>query len=144
VTACGKEAWRGADFSAEIDALSGTRLIGRDGKRRSVWLSRLVPQNLVQVSDDRGKKLELGEAGAQLAAGDLDGDGDPELITTLNTLNPAADALSVRTWHSSGKLVERFTTRIASGIRAVATCPLQGSTMAPVVVATSDGLLVIH
>jgi hypothetical protein len=82
-------------------------------------------------------------AGAHVVLADLDGDGTAELATSLDTLKPAEDALVV---YSVGndRLRERFRLAVPSGVRAIGVCPAKVDAMAPLVIATGDGLWLIQ
>jgi hypothetical protein len=82
--------------------------------------------------------------GAGLAVGDLDGDGQPEVLSSAPTLNPASDALRVRTWLDDGSVVDRYTLPVPGGIRALAICPAESAGLRPVVVATTTELWVVR
>src|SRR5262249_35060663 len=108
----------------------------------------------LEVRDDRGHRVGEPTVGAQLAIGDLDQDGEPEIITSLDTLNPMEDAVVVRSWSRvavsaaqpavTPKLREVLRFPVASGVRAIAVCPPDGPGRAPFVVATSDEILVVR
>jgi len=85
-----------------------------------------------------------GSVGAQIALGDLDGDGRPELLTTADTLDASRDALLVRTLAEDGSLREAFRVPVPSGVRSMAICPSEGNALTPVVLATGDGLWVLR
>jgi hypothetical protein len=137
-SACGKKPNPNSS-AGSIDALAGARVVRRDGSSSEVRLSR-QPNAELQI-DVAGKRVPLDEkVGTSLAVGDLDGDGQPELITTLDTLDPSADAVVVRTLTTEGKLVEAFRTSVPAGVRAVAVCPSEGELLKPLVIATGDGL----
>jgi len=145
VRACsGKEAAPGADFGGPLDAIAGARLLGRDGKRKVVYAGRLWQTDTVLVID-QGRRIELKGAGAELAVGDLDGDGDPEIVSSSNTLSPKDDMVTVQTWRSDGKLVERLKFPVSSGVQALAVCSDREETgFVPLVVATGEGLWVVR
>ena len=94
-----------------------------------------------------GARPELATApnrvGAQLALGDADNDGNPELAFSSDTLEPAKDRLTLVTLDGS-KLTPRFELA-APGISAIAICGRrEGPGMAPVLVATGDELWLIR
>ena len=62
-------------------------------------------------------------SGAALALGDVNVDGEPELITSLDTLNPAEDRLVVSSWGSDGAMHERLRVPAPDGVHAIAACP---------------------
>lgn len=92
-------------------------------------------------------RLELAEptarVGAQLAVGDADSDGDPELAYSADTLDAAKDRLTLVTLRDH-KLVPRFELA-APSISAVAICARrEGSGMAALVVASGDELWLVR
>jgi hypothetical protein len=126
------------------DALAGASLLGTDGIPRQVRAFRVFNESAVMVRDDAGRSARLEGAGAQLALGDLDGDGRPELLTSADTLDPAGDALVVHTWQDDSKLVERLRLAVPTGVRALAVCPPEGVGLSPVLVATAGELWVLR
>jgi hypothetical protein len=94
-----------------------------------------------------GARAELSQAtnqvGAQLAMGDADNDGDPELAYSADTLEGAKDRLTLVTVHAN-KLTPRFELP-APSISAVAICSQrEGPGMAMLVLATADELWLIR
>ncbi|MET0591754.1 MAG: hypothetical protein ABW133_03585, partial [Polyangiaceae bacterium] len=99
-------------------------------------------------------KLESGDrtvtvprSGAQIALGDLDQDGAPEIVTTLDVLpkpqGGVDDALVVTTWEPDGTLREKSRTQVPTGVRAVAACPPEGGAGA-IVMATPGELWIVR
>ncbi len=81
--------------------------------------------------------------GAQLALGDADSDGSPELAYSLDTLDASKDRLTLVTLEGN-KLTPRFELP-APSISAIAICSQrEGPGMAPIVVATGDELWLIR
>jgi hypothetical protein len=82
-----------------------------------------------------------------VAVADLDQDGAPEVISTLDVLpqSPSgqSDALVISTWQPDGSLRERTRIPVPSGIRAVAACPPEGG-QAAVVLATQGELWIVR
>ncbi len=98
-------------------------------------------------------------AGAQVAVADLDGDGVAEIVSTLDSLAaPApgssamrsesrgaeADALVVSSWELGSAPQERVRVPVPGGVRAVAVCPPEGPTPAPVLLVTSGELWIVR
>jgi hypothetical protein len=84
----------------------------------------------------------LASAGAQLAVGDADGDGAPEIAVSRNTLDPTNDGLSLFTLEQ-GKLRLRFELA-APSISAIAVCrERDGAGMAPIVLASADEIWIV-
>jgi hypothetical protein len=94
---------------------------------------------------DGNRRAELKGSGAEIAVGDLDGDGDPEIATSANALAAKDDSVTVRTWRSDGSLVERFKLPVPSGVHALAICKAREETgFLPLVVASGEGLWVVR
>ena len=135
-------------IGGQYDAFASARLLTPKGAPFVVWAGR--ERGTLELRDDAGHKAGLESIGAQLAVGDLDQDGEPEVISSLDTQNPLEDAVVVRAWARTSdgpaasriKEVERFPA--GAGVRALAVCPPTGPGRAPFVVATADELWVIH
>lgn len=143
---CGKgdEAPKLLSMDKPGDAIAGATVLGRDGKPRAVRALRVFNESTVLVRDDAGRSARLEGAGAQLAVGDLDGDGQPELLSSADTLDESGDALIVHTWQDDAKLVERLRVAVPTGVRALAVCPAEGPGLAAVLLATPGELWVIR
>ena len=105
---------------------------------------RFFNESVVSLRDDAGKSVRLEPAGAQLAVGDLDGDGQPEVLSSADTLDPGADALVVHTWQDNGALVERYRIGVPGGVRAIAVCPPESAQLSAVALATPGEVWVIR
>ncbi len=101
----------------------------------------------------------VAHSGAQVVVADLDADGDPEILSTLDVLpapqqgvsalrspeRPAdPDALVVSSWRIGGAVQERFRMPVPAGIRALAACPPDGSGAAAVVLAVPGELWIVR
>jgi hypothetical protein len=128
--------------SEPLDAIAGAVVVARDGSARSVRAGRRASDGAVVLSDGR-HTARLEHAGAQLALADLDGDGAPELVTSLDTLDPKADAVVVYSWLGSA-LTERFRVAVPAGVKALAVCPEVPERMAPILLATGLGLWAVR
>jgi hypothetical protein len=126
-----------------VDALAGARVVRRDGTALAVFATRRANGQLSLEFGGRSFPVP-GSVGAQIALGDLDGDGRPELLTTADTLDASRDALLVRTLAEDGSLREAFRVPVPSGVRSMAICPSEGNALTPVVLATGDGLWVLR
>jgi hypothetical protein len=131
----------GPALSEPLDALAGASIVSRAGDARLVRAGRLASGAVVVT--DGGREIRLDHGGAQLALADLDGDGAPELVTSLDTLDPHADAVVVYSWLGS-VLNERARVPVPAGVRALAVCPAPADRMPSIVLATNDGLWVIR
>jgi hypothetical protein len=85
----------------------------------------------------------LSHIGAELALGDADSDGKPELAFSTDTLDPAKDHVTLATLEG-GKLQRRFDLP-APSVGAIAICSRrEGPGMSPIVVASGDELWLIR
>lgn len=134
---------RGKETLGEpLDALGGALIVAADGRARVVRAGRRASDATLVVVDGN-RRVELPRAGAQLALGDLDGDGAPEIATSLDTLEAHADALVVYSWLDSA-LRERLRLPVPSGIRALALCPARTLSMGPILAATREALWLVQ
>jgi hypothetical protein len=130
------------ELEGPVDAFAGALVVTPSGEARYVRAGRKASDASVTVRDAK-RNLLLPRAGAQLAVADLDGDGAAELATSLDTLKPAEDALVVYSV-ANDTLRERFRLPVPSGVRAIGVCPAKVDAMAPLVIATGDGLWLIQ
>jgi hypothetical protein len=134
----------GLEVDTPLDAGASATFVAPDGSARAIFATRDPRTSELRVRAD-GKTTSLPGAGAQVALADLDQDGSPEVISTLDVLpQGGADALVVNTWQADGSLRERARTPVPSGIRAVAACPPEGPGPAAVVVATQGELWIVR
>jgi hypothetical protein len=140
----------GLGFLARFDSCQNTAGVGR---AQPTTLDAVAGVPGAQLGRDlasgklSGARPELGQVahrvGAQLAMGDADSDGNPELAYSADTLDAAKDRLTVVTLQGK-KLTPRFELA-APGIAAVAICMKQeGLGMAPIVVASGDELWLLR
>jgi hypothetical protein len=125
-----------------LDALAGVTLVSRSGTTRLVRAGRRGSDAAVMISDGL-REARLERAGAALALGDMDGDGTPELVTSLDTADPGADAVVVYSWLAAG-LAERWRVPITAGVKALAICPQRAAALAPVAVASGGALWLLQ
>ncbi len=111
------------------DAVAATELVAKDGSSVALVAARDPEAGLALRAGERTARLP--EVGAQLAVGDLDEDGDAEVVTTTDH---GDEVVSVSTW-THGELVARFRIPVPSSVRAVAVCPPDGGGPHAVVVA---------
>jgi hypothetical protein len=121
-----------------LDAIAGTNLVSRAGTLRLVRAGRSSTDGSVTVSDG-AREVRLEHAGAALALADLDGDGAPELLTSLDTADPSEDALVVYSWLGA-ELKERLRVPVPDGVRAIAACPQPESGVAPVLLVAGNAI----
>jgi hypothetical protein len=138
---------RNPSVGGQYDAVASAEMISPMGDPFVVWAGR--ERGFVELRDTSGNKQVIDSAGAQLAVGDLDQDGEPEVVASLDVLNPLEDAVVVRTWQRTAgskdaKPRERFRLPAAAGVRALAVCPPDGPGRAPLIVATADEIWVVR
>ncbi|WP_437673448.1 hypothetical protein [Sorangium sp. So ce131] len=135
-------------LSGRYDALASARLASARGEPFAVWATR--ERGAVEIRDSAGRRKVVGSAGAQLAVGDLDQDGEPELIASLDVLDPLEDAVVVWSWRRRAGAPERAAPEevlrlpAPAGVRALAVCPPDGAGRAPFAVATADEIWVVR
>jgi hypothetical protein len=139
-------------IGGQYDAFASARFVSARGDTYNVWAGR--EHGALEARDDAGHKTAMESVGAQLALGDLDQDGEPEILASLDTPNPLDDAVVVRSWARSApiplgaglsaRLREVLRIPAPAGVRAIAVCPPTGPGSAPFVVATSDELWVVR
>ncbi|MES1179441.1 MAG: hypothetical protein ABUL62_34310 [Myxococcales bacterium] len=132
------------DFGAVLDAFASRALSDHDGQARTVRVGRAVGGEAARVLDSLHAEVTVPNVGAQLTVGDLDEDGLPEIVTSSPSLDRRADQLVVRTLTDNGQLRERIRIPVPTGIDALAICPGDGRAMAPLALATGDGIWVIR
>jgi hypothetical protein len=128
------------------DAIAAASLVLPSGAPLLVWAGR-NDRGVVELRDDAGHVTTIDGAGAQLAVGDLDQDGMPEILTSLDVQSPLEDAVVVRAWPrlaagDAARPREIMRLPAAAGVHAIAVCPPDGPGRAPFAVATADEIWV--
>lgn len=125
------------------DAVAGAHLVSADGKPFDVYAGR--EGTTLEVFDDQKHAVRATGVGAQIAIGDLDQDGNPEILTTADVVFPKADSVTVRTWdRTTNVLRDVLTFPLAAGAYALAVCPPESAARAAFVVATIDDVVVLR
>jgi hypothetical protein len=127
-----------------VDTMASARIVDDAGQPRLLAAWRNAETGTLHVLDDRGGRVEVPHAGAQLTLGDLDRDGQPEIIASADTLDPAGDAVIVRTWQTDGRLVERYRIKVPTGVRALAVCPPEDARVGAIAVGAGDGVWIVR
>jgi hypothetical protein len=130
--------------SPGVDAIAGVRSVRANGAIESVLARRRQQDAFVEVQLGARWIPSAAPAGAQLALGDLDGDGRAELVSSSDTRDPKLDFVRVETLDDQGQLREAFRVPVPSGVQALGICPLEGTGLSPLVLATGDGLWVVR
>jgi hypothetical protein len=128
----------------DVDAVASARVVSADGRAHTVVAWRERATSTAVLLDDTGRSARLPGVGGQIAVGDLDFDGVPELVFGAETHNAATDALTVRSWGKDGQLRERFRLPVPDGIKALSVCPADAARAASIVVATGKGIWVVR
>jgi hypothetical protein len=135
-----------------FDAIAFATVVAPDGVARMVAAAR-DPRTAEVHLWVEANTATIPSAGAQLAVSDLDQDGTPEIISTLDVPpKPASgpaegaldDALVITSWFADGTLRERGRTPVPAGVRALATCPPDGAGPVPIVLATPGELWIVR
>ncbi len=121
VTACAAQDARPAVLASppgrKFDAFASAEIVQRDGSVKPIWVDREPGGKLrIRFGD---QSLSVEGAGAQIAVGDLDLDGVPEIVTTSDA---GDDALLISSWAPQG-LRPRARLPAPNGVRALAVCP---------------------
>jgi hypothetical protein len=137
---------------APFDAAAFGPFVTADGNLRTVTAVRDPRTSELHISSE-SSTATLAPAGAQVAIADLDQDGAPEIVSTMDVLpKPTAngppdavdDAVVITTWLADGTLRERARTPVPGGVRAVAVCPPDRAGAAPVILATTAELWILR
>jgi hypothetical protein len=104
-----------------FDAFGALAFVDPSGAGHGVVVVREPSGKLRLRTDDAPVFTPDGSFGAQLAVGDLDQDGAPEIATTNDN---GEDAINVATWlAASPELRPRLHLPAPAGVRALAVCP---------------------
>ena len=130
-----------ADLRHPADAMASTLVVDQAGKARTLVALR---KDGTLVLRDGERDSFIARTGAQIAVGDIDQDGEAELVSTIDTLAPKQDAVELRSL-DRGTVKLRRRVPVPTGVEAVAICPPdRPAAPAPVVVATAGELWVIR
>lgn len=128
------------------DAIASTVVIAPDGKPTPTVALRRDNTLVVRAPGEDGKPVDrvVARVGAQIAIGDLDQDGAPELVSALDVGARRLDAIEVRSL-GAGRAQLRYRLPVRTGVDAVAVCPPDaGTAVAATVVATKGELWVLR
>lgn len=142
--ACETAPRRAADVNEGVDAIAGAQIVTRDGSRRELYARRRQRDGKLELQIDTRWTPLPDAVGAQIALADLDGDGRAELVTTNDTRDPKLDFVRVQTVEDDGTLKEAFRLPVPSGVHALGVCPGDAGSIAPIVLATGEGLWVVR
>jgi hypothetical protein len=136
---------------APLDAAAFGPIVAPDGTARIVAAVR-DPRTAELHLWSEANTATLPASGAQIAIADLDQDGTPEIVSTLDVPpRPSAgssdandDALVITSWLPDGTLRERSRTPVPNGVRALAVCPPDRAGPSPIVLATASELWIVR
>ncbi|MEO6417776.1 MAG: hypothetical protein ABIP39_00115 [Polyangiaceae bacterium] len=102
--------------TARFDAVGAADVVAASGKTRAIAVAREPGGKLKMRLGEETRSLD--GVGAQVAVGDLDQDGVPEIITSMES---GEDAIAITSWDGGEPRLRR---RIAApaGVRALAVC----------------------
>ncbi len=117
-TGAGRDGVERADPHDRFDAFAAAEITGKSGGSVMVIVSR-EPSGKLRIKVGEGDARTLDEAGAQVAVGDLDLDGTPEIVSSADT---GDDFVAVQSMTADG-LKMRLRIPAPAGVRALAICP---------------------
>ncbi len=122
-----------------FDAAAAMHRIKLDGAEDDLVVFRELGTTKVRRFGD--DKVLFDGAGAQLALGDLDLDGTPEVVTSLDT---DADAVRVVSIADDGTARERRRFPAPGGVRALAVCPPEEKGVPALVAVTNNEVWLVR
>ncbi len=129
---------RSAKLPAFFDAAAFLDLPSASGPS-SFALVR-VPGGALHVFRPDGDPIEIEDVGAQVALGDLDEDGAPEIVTAREHGDDVLSIVSLR----GGATAPRISWPAPKGVDAVAICPAAASEAPAVVAAVGSEIWLVH
>lgn len=125
------------------DLVAARAIVGRDGRSTTFAATRDPARGDLSLVAD-GRSASIAGVGAELELADLDADGELEVAYGLDVPRAADDALVVASWRPGDAPRERARVPVAGGVRAIAACPPDGPSAAPLLVATSGELWIVR
>jgi hypothetical protein len=105
--------------TSRFDAFAAATIVARDGGSRTLVAAR-EPGGRLHLRFGPAQSRTVDGAGAQVAVGDLDEDGVPEIATTANA---GEDVITIQSWAGTADAKVRLRIPAPAGVRALATCP---------------------
>jgi hypothetical protein len=116
---CTSKAEKLAAPAPRYDAIAHATVLSPAGKAQAVIAAR-EPNGKLRVRLGEVQTRVFEGVGAQVAVGDLDQDGAPEIVTTSDT---GEDALVITSWPGGADARQRLRVAAPAGVRALCTCP---------------------
>ncbi len=125
--------------AARFVALAAFALVGKTGAVRHAIAAREPGGKLrVRLGD---ASLAVDGVGAQIALGDLDQDGELEVVTSASE---GDDAITVASWDGGGEPRVRLKLPAPGGVRALAVCPPEERGVPALVAVVGDEVWVVR
>jgi hypothetical protein len=123
-----------------FDAFASANVIDPAGEVHAVVAVR-EPSGRLRLKMGEATRVPEGVFGTQLAVGDLDQDGVPELVTTATG---PADAIRIDSWSGTAAFRDRLRLAAPSGVRALAICPPEDHGRPVLVAIVGDEVWLVH
>jgi len=120
--------------SPRFDAFAAASFADRDGRPHSAVVVREPSSKLKMRIDDAPVQTLEGTYGAQIAVADLDQDGMPDLVTTVDGTD---DAITLWSW-TPADLRPRLRVAAPGGVRALTVCPSEQNGIPALVAVVAD------
>lgn len=104
-----------------FDAFAAANVVDAAGATHAIVAVR-EPSGRLRLKMGDATRVPDGGFGAELAVGDLDQDGVPEIVTTANGPD---DAIRVSSWSGAADWSDRLRLAAPAGVHALAICPAE-------------------
>lgn len=125
--------------AARCDAMAGFDVVRPDGSVRAAAIAR-EPSGKLDIRFGEATRTIDG-VGVQVALGDLDQDGSPEIVTTTAE---GDDAITVWSWDGTTDPKERLRLPAPGGVRALCTCPPEDGGSPALVAVVDDEVWIVR
>jgi hypothetical protein len=126
--------------SPRYDAVVVDEVVRRDGTFVRLVATRDPDGRLRLRAGDQDEKIALELVGSQLAIGDLDEDGEAEVVTTSES---GDDGITIWSWRGHD-LVRRLRIPAPLAVRALAVCPAGDAGRRPLVAVVGEEVWVVR
>jgi hypothetical protein len=125
--------------AARYDAMAAADIVRPDGSTRAAAAAREPGARLDVRFGEAARSFE--GVGAQIAIGDLDQDGAPEIVTSSTAVD---DSITVWSWDGAGEPRQRLSLPAPGGVRALCICPPEEGGMPALVAVVSDEVWIVR